>query len=168
MSETFNLPSGTPIASDFASAQSFRGRVVLIEVTAYETNIPNPMNPGTFQDRATARVTTLDGVGPVQIYSQKAPTGKFLDGPVHEGVWFGQDRIRKVIAPAGAGSVGNSVLAVVDTYKPGQMPGKGNPWGLVDPTPDQIKKATEIYAAMKVGGAASPSSQPVADDPFAV
>lgn len=166
MSFDFNLPSATPIPSEFASADSFRNRVVLIEVTGYEVKVPMQGEAGKFTDRVTAKVTTVDGKGRVQIYSQKVPTGTYLEGPEHEGVWFSQDRIRKVIAPEGDRSIGRTTLAVLDTYKPGKIAGQGNPWGLLDPTPEQVQAAREFLANMTVDKATA--SEPDPSDPFAV
>ena len=167
-----DLPFKTPapIASEFASADSFRGRLVLIEVTKYERDLPNSVDPSKVADRVTATVTTVDGEGPVQVFSQKQPTGVFLDGPEHKGVWFSQDRIVKAVAPKGAMSVGDVVLGVVQTYKPGKGAGIGNPWGLVDPTPDQIEQAKRFLANRTVDKAVGNTAPAVAtadDDPFA-
>lgn len=165
MSFDFNLPSATPIPSEFASADSFRGRVVLIEVTGYEIKVPMHGQPGKFTDRVTAKVTTVDGKGRVQIFSQKVPTGTYLEGPEHEGVWFSQDRIRKVIAPEGERSIGRQTLAVIETYKPGKIAGQGNPWGLLDPTPDQVAAAKTFLASLMVDGATAPGD--ASADPWA-
>lgn len=161
MSFDFDLPSATPIPSEFASADSFRGRVVLIEVTGYEVDVPFKGDERKFTDRVTAKVTTVDGKGRVQIFSQKVPTGTYLEGPEHEGVWFSQDRIRKVIAPEGGRSVGKRTLAVIETYKPGKIAGQGNPWGLLDPTPEQIQTAKDFLAGRAVDQATA-----VAEDPW--
>lgn len=160
----FDLP--TPIASDFASADSFRGRLVLIEVTGFEANLPMFQQPGKFADRVTATVTVVDGKGPVQIFAQKAPTGKFLDGPEHKGVWFSQARIVEAVADKGPQHIGRKVLGVIDTFKPGQPAGLGNPWGITNPTPEQIEAATQFLAGQMVAGATSaPAAVP--DDPWA-
>ena len=160
--DPFNTPAA--IASEFASADSFRGRLVLIEVTGYEASVPVFNQPGKFMPRVTATVTTVDGQGKVQIFAQKAPTGNFLEGPEHAGVWFGQDRIVKAVAPEGERSVGRLTLAVVETYKPGKAAGLGNPWGLVDPTEAQKQMARDFLANKTVASATAPAD----DDPFAV
>ena len=162
--DPFNAPA--PIASEFASADSFRGRLVLIEVTGYEDRVPVFNQPGQFKPRVTTKVTTVDGKGKVQIFLQKAPTGKFLDGPEHPGVWFGQDRIVPAVAPDGEKSIGRLTLAVIETYKPGKSAGLGNPWGLVNPTEEQMQTARDFLANKTV--AAATSSAPADDDPFAV
>jgi len=157
------------IASEFASADSFRGRLVLIEVTKFEKDVPNASDPTKVQDRVTATVTTVDGGGPVQVFSQKQPTGVFLDGPEHKGVWFSQDRIVKAVAPNGAAAVGDMVLGVIQTYKPGKGAGIGNPWGLIDPTDEQVQIASDFLAGRTVAKATTQKAAPAGDqdDPFA-
>jgi hypothetical protein len=169
MSDEFELPG--VIASTFASADSFRGRLVLIEVTAYELQVPNQNEPGKFADRITATVTTVDGgENRVQIFSYKAPTGKYLDGPVYKGVWFSQTRVLEAVAKGrGAGSVGKKTLGTLQTYKPGIPAGPGNPWGLVDPTPEQIQTAKDFLAGRTIAEATAPvgDAGAAAGDPWA-
>lgn len=149
----------TPIASDFASADSFRGRLVLIEPTKLELDIPNQQDPSKSADRMTAKVTVVDGQGPVQIFSQKAPTGKFLEGPEHAGVWFSQDRIVKAVLPERYYVPGRMVLARLETFKPGKGAGLGNPWGLLPATDADKQIARNFLANRTVGGAAAPTQQ---------
>jgi len=165
MTDPWNAPA--TIASEFASADSFRGRLVLIRVTEFEEKVPNPLQPGKFADRVTATVSTVDGKGPVQIFSQKASTGKYLNGPDHEGVWFSQDRIVRAIAPQGVSSMGRLTLGVIETYKPGQPAGLGNPWGVVQPTEDQKQTARDFLAGRTVAEATpAQMTKPNTDDPF--
>ena len=149
----------TPIASDFASADSFRGRLVLIEPTRLELDVPNQQNPSQTADRITATVTVVDGLGPVQVFAQKMPTGKFLEGPEHKGVWFSQDRIVKAVLPERYMVPGRMVLARLETYKPGQPAGQGNPWGLITATEADKQTARNFLANRTVGGAAAPAQQ---------
>lgn len=158
--QPFKMPAA--IASEFASADSFRGRLVLIKVTGYERNVPVFQQPGKFTDRVTAAVTTVDGKGKVQIFAQKAPTGNFLDGPEHVGVWFSQDRIVKAVAENKEQSIGDVTLGVIETFKPGKAAGLGNPWGVVHPTPEQIKVATAFLAQFY----ANVTSEPDPEDPW--
>ena len=157
MTDPFSDPQD--IASEFASAESFRGRLVLLEPMKLELDIPNALNPGQTQDRVTAKVTTVDGKGPVQIFSNKAPTGNFLDGPVHEGVWFSQDRIVKGLFPKRVFQPGVRVLARLETYKPGKSAGPGNPWGLVKATDAEKAQAVQFLANLTINGAAAPAAQ---------
>ena len=159
----FEDPFAAPakIASEFASADSFRGRLVMIVPTRLELDVPNMTDPSKVADRLTADVTTLDGRGRVEIFSYKAPTGKFLEGPTHKGVWFSQERIVKAVCPDRVCPVNaRPVLAVVETYKPGKPAGPGNPWGLVDVTPEQRAQAVQFLAGLTVNGAAAPAAQP--------
>lgn len=153
-----------PIASEFASADSFRGRLVMIEPTALELNVPNQMEPGKFSDRVTATVTTLDGRGKVQIFSNKTPTGKFLEGPAHKGVWFSQDRIVRALLPDRVFVPGVRVLGRLETYKPGMGAGKGNPWGIISATPAEKQAAAQVLANLTLGQAQDPADDV---DPFA-
>jgi hypothetical protein len=152
----------TPIASEFASADSFRGRLVLIQPTKIELDVPNMQDPTKTADRVTATVTTVDGKGPVQIFSNKAPTGKFLDGPTHEGVWFGQDRIVKAVCPERR-VTGAMVLARLETFKPGKGAGIGNPWGLVTATEAEKQMARDFLANRTIAQAAAPDGD---ENPF--
>lgn len=148
-----------PIASTFASADSFRGRLVLIEPTKLELDIPNQLTPGSFQDRVTATVTTVDGQGKVQVFSNKAPTGNWLEGPKHEGVWFSQDRIVRGIFPDRQFRPGVRVLARLETYKPGRGAGPGNPWGLVAATAEEKQQAVQFLASFAINGAQAPAAE---------
>ena len=165
MTDPFAAPA--PIASEFASADSFRGRLVLIVPTGIELDVPNQQDPTKKQDRLTCTVTTVDGQGPVQIFSQKVPQNKWLDGPEHKGVWFSQDRIVKgVIGDTRTIAPGTMVLARLETYKPGKVQGIGNPWGLLPPTDADKQTARDFLANRTVAAASAPA--PAADDnPFA-
>lgn len=162
MTDPFSDPND--IAGEFASAESFRGRLVLIEPVKLELDIPNSLNPGQTQDRVTAKVTTVDGQGKVQIFANRAPTGNFLEGPEHEGVWFSQDRIVKGLFPRRQFIPGVRVLARLETYKPGKAAGPGNPWGLVKATDTEKKQAVEFLANFTINGAAAPAQDD--DAPF--
>jgi hypothetical protein len=151
----FQDPSAIP--SEFASADSFRGRLILIEPVQFERDVPNPIEPGKFADRITANVTTVDGKGAVQQYSNKQPTGTTLAGPVHKGVWFSQDRIVKAVCPGRQLREGTRVLAVLETYKPGKSAGAGNPWGLTAATQEQKAQAAKFLAELAINGASAPA-----------
>lgn len=159
MTDPFATPA--PIASAFASADSFRGRLVLIQPTQIEHDVPKQANAptGPKGDRITATVTVVDGKGPVQVFAQRVATGKYLDGDVHRGVWFNQQRIVDGLKDPATGALLPMVLATFDTYKPGQMAGQGNPWGLIDPTEADKQTAREYLARQMVGGAAAPTAQ---------
>lgn len=159
-----------PIASEFASADSFRGRLVMFEVTKLELDVPNDLNKGQVQDRATVTVTVLDGseqTSPVQVYSQKVPTGKFLTGAVHKGVWFSQERVVKALCPDRVMIPGRKVLGVLDTYKPGQVQGPGNPWGITAATAEQKQAAITRLQVVQIQGADTPTAQPAPAAPQA-
>ena len=166
MTDLFATPA--PIPSEFASADSFRGRLVLIQPTGLELDVPNVRQPGKFSDRLTATVTTVDGLGKVQIFSEKAPTGQYLDGPEHKGVWFSQERIVKAVVPERVVRPGTMVLARLETFKPGKSAGLGNPWGLINPTEADKQMARDFLAGRIVAGATAEDVNPFApkDAPF--
>lgn len=159
-------PFATPakIASEFPTAASFRGRLVLIQPTVLDLDVPNKANPALKSDRMTATVTVVDGAGPIQLFSNSTPTGKFLQGPEFKGVYFSQDRIIKAVLPDRVMVPGKLVLARIETFKPGGAPGKGNPWGLVDPTPADADMARAFLANRMVAAATAPSAGPAPDD----
>lgn len=137
----------TPRVSAFASADSFRGRLILIEPTEVERNIPKQASApnGPKGDRVTANVTTVDGLGPVQIFSLRAPTGSFLDGPMHRKVWFNQDQISAGLQTPD-GQLRKRVLCRINTLKPGTAAGQGNPWVLTATTPEEKAMAAKFLA----------------------
>lgn len=152
--DPFSFDDPAPIASEFASADSFRGRLVLITPTDFEPD--NRNDEGKLMPRFTATVTTVDGKGRVEIYAQRLPQGQYLEGPRHEGVWFSQDRIVKGLRSAWERKT--SVLAKLDTFKPGKPAGKGNPWGLIAATDAEKKQAREFLANLAVSSAAEPDA----------
>lgn len=163
-------PFATPVAvaSTHPSADSFRGRLVLIEPTGIEFDVlKNSKQPnGAKGNKITATVTVVDGSGPVQIYREKVPTGAFLDGPVFHGVWFNQDRLAllgglinpqtKTLVPL--------VLGRLETFKPGQPQGLGNPWGLLEPTEEDKQTARNFLAGQTMAKVAGPAA--ASDNPF--
>ena len=162
--DPFSAPA--PIASEFASADSFRGRLVLIEPTGLELDVPNQTDPTKKADRLTANVTTVDGQGPVQMFANKQATGKFLEGPTHRGVWFSQSRIVEGILGQGVRTLTPGImrLARLETYKPGRGAGVGNPWGLIPPTEADKQLARDFLANRTVATASAPS-EPESDEP---
>lgn len=143
--------------STYPSQASLRGRLVLIMPIKIE-QVPSNLNPGQTQERITASVTVVDGLGPVPDIKNNQPTGQWLEGPDFAGVWLsGQrivDQLRSYI------NTGQSVLGVIETYKPGQVPMKGNPWGILTATDEQKAQATQFLAQRTVAAAAAPAPQP--------
>jgi len=152
-----------PIQSNFASIQSFRGRLVLIEPTKTEMAVND--DNGKLQERITADITTVDGKGAVKIYKRREDTGRTLTGPRHPGVWIGQpilvDQLKN-----DDGSIRKMVLARVDTKTPGQPAAKGNPWGLIAPTDADKQMARDFLANRTIEQAAAPASAQD-ENPFA-
>jgi hypothetical protein len=154
--DPFQTP--TPRVSDFASADSFRGRLVLIRPTKIERDIPKQANVpnGPKGDRVTANVTVVDGQGPIQVFARRQPTGKFLEGPDHRGVWFNQDQLAAGLQDV-RGNLLELVLARVDTLQPGTPAGQGNPWVFIEPSEEDKDVARKFLASQMVGGAAAPT-----------
>lgn len=150
----------TPRTSEFASADSFRGRLILIEPTKVERDIPKQATTpnGPKGDRVTANVTVVDGKGPVQIYSQRVPSGKFLDGPLHRGVWFNQDQLSAGLQTPD-GVLRKRVLCRIDTLKPGTPAGQGNPWTMTVTTAEEKSQAAKFLAEAII-------NQPEEESPF--
>lgn len=169
MTDPFAGPA--PVASAFASADSFRGRLVLIKPTQLEHDVPKSSKQpnGAKGNRVTANVTVVDGSGPVQVYAEKTPTGVFLDGPEHIGVWFSQDRLALkggLIDPA-TGQLLPLVLGRLETYRPGQPAGQGNPWGLLPPTEEDKQTARNFLAGQTMAKVTGPAGPTADDNPFA-
>lgn len=161
--DPFSFDDPDEIASEFASLDSFRQRVVMITPTAFDPE--NRNDEGKLQPKYTATITTVDGKGKVQQFANKAPTGSYLEGPVHAGVWLSQERIVKSLKTAWAAK--SSVIGIPETYKPGRPSGKGNPWGLLKATDDQKKAAREFLANLAVSGSSDPAEETgPAENPF--
>lgn len=173
----------TAVISTFASVASFRGRLVLIEPTGFEADVPG-QEPGKFADRVTATITVIDGSEverPVELMPYGNPSGQFLPGNRFEGVWISQDRVVKQLrTDANArGTLQAMVLGKFETYKPGQRAIKGNPWGLDYEVTDADRDVARAFlaqrykdqAAAAVGGASpapapAPAAGSAAPNPF--
>jgi hypothetical protein len=156
MTDPFADP--TPRVSAFASADSFRGRLILIEPTKVERDVPkqSTVPNGPKGDRVTATVTVVDGQGPVQTYSNRTPTGKFLEGDVHRGVWFNQDQLSAGLQTLD-GELLKMVLTRIDTLKPGTPAGQGNPWVMHKTTDAEKQTARDYLAGRRIAQASTPS-----------
>jgi hypothetical protein len=133
-SDPFNGPAseqtGDPFSKpasvgNFPKLEQLRGRLLLIRPIKLETGLlssnSTPSNPQ-FYDRLTADVTVLEGI----------PAG--FDKFEFREMFLSQSRL--ISQNKDALRTGGMVLGRLDTYKPGQTPGKGNPWGLSDFTPE--------------------------------
>lgn len=152
----------TPRASVHASADSFRGRLILIEPVKVERDVPKVASQpnGPKGDRITATVTVVDGQGPVQIFAKTVPTGKFLDGPVYRGIWFNQDQIAAGLQTEDGRSLLKMVLCRIDTLTPGTTAGSGNPWVINSVSEEDKNVARAFLAAQMVGSAQAPTPSP--------
>lgn len=172
MTDPFAAP--VAVAATHPSADSFRGRLVIIQAKSIEFNVPKQAGVvgGPTGNKITADVTVVDGKGPVQIFNRKVPQNVWLDGPKFVGVWFNQERIAEkggLFNPQTGKMVETPILCRLETYKPGQPAGQGNAWGLVDPTEEDKAIATAFLAQQMVAGASAPVAAPqtaVAENPF--
>lgn len=160
MTDPFAAPAAIP--SSFPTVASFRGRLVLIKPLKQET-VPNNLGaPGSTQERVTADITVVDGIGPVPQMkgNPPTPTGQMFEGPEYRGVYIQSEVLVKQLAEALAGRT--QVLAWIDTRNPGTNPMKGNPWGLIDATtsPDAVQTARNFLASRTIGAATAPAPQP--------
>lgn len=158
MTDPFAEPS--PVASKFASVQSFYGRLVIIEPNKIEHDVPkssaNPTGPK--GDRVTATITTVDGQGPVEIFANRGGTGQYLEGPEHRGVWINQDRLVPALQTPDGKALLPMVLARVSTFKGGPA-AQGNPYSFDAPTEEDKQMARDFLAGRKVAAAAAPVEQ---------
>lgn len=163
--DPFATPQDNPIPSEHPSAASFRGRLILIEPTKYEPNLPKRDKPGEFQDKITATVTVIDGSGPVELMPQQVPSGQFIEGPEYAGVWFSQQRITAALVNAKTKQPVKMMLGRLDTYKGGPAK-EGNPWGIQEPSEADKQIARNYLAKRHADRAAAEVAQATAN-PFA-
>lgn len=171
MTDPFSAPS--PIQSNFASVQSFRGRLVLIEPTKVEM-VPN-QETGALQERITATISVLDGSGPVSVFSYGEDTGRKLEGSTFKGVWIGQEILIGQLKDPKTGQLMPMTLGRFETKTPGLKAKKGNPWGILPPTAEDMDTARAYLATrfQAQAAAALPSTTPqeqvteAATNPFA-
>lgn len=157
MTDPFAAPAAIP--SSFPTVASFRGRLVLIRPLGQQT-VPNNLGaPGSTQERVTADITVVDGLGPVPQMkgNPPTPTGQMFPGPDFPGVYVQSEVIVKQLADALSSR--GMVLARIDTRNPGTQPMKGNPWGLMDPTEDDKQIARNFLANRTVAAASGPAGQ---------
>ena len=158
-------PFADPVTppSSFPTQASLRGRLVLVTARKIES-VPNTMNPGQMQERITADITVVDGLGPVPQMKNNVHTGGFLDGPDFTGVWLNGTRVVDQLRTYVGGT--QKVLGVIETYKPGEVPVKGNPWGINAATQEQKATARAFLANRTVGAAVAPqAAAPVTGTP---
>lgn len=150
----------TPRSSDFAKADSFRGRLILVRPTKIERDVPKMSSQpnGAKGDKITANVTVVDGLGPVEAYDRMVPTGKMLDGPDYRGVWFNQDQIVEGLLDAKGVNLLPLVLMRIDTLNPGTRQGQGNPWVVTHPSEEDKQIARNFLANQTIGAASAPTA----------
>lgn len=153
-------PFADPIIppSTHPTVASFRGRLVMVTPKKTET-VPDNLNAGKMEDRITADVTVVDGLGPVPLMkgNPPQPTGQYLDGPDFLGMWI---RSSYLVSQLQLSGIGRTVLGIIDTKIPGTNPGKGNPYGITPASPQQKQQAVQFLAQRTVGGAAAPAPAP--------
>lgn len=142
--------SPAQISTEFPKAALFKGRLILLRPTKLERQLPNQLDPDKPQDRLTVDITSVDG-----------PIDGF-EGREFKGVWINWGRV--ITQCEEALKTGGMVLARLDTYKPGERPGKGNPWGLIAATDAEKQTARDYLANRTVAAASAPAAD---ENPFA-
>jgi hypothetical protein len=157
--DPFQAPATIP--SSFPTIGSLRGRLVLITPLKQETRPNNLGAPGATQQVITADVDVVDGRGPVPVVrgNPPIPTGQMLEGPSFTGMWITNEVV--VTQLQTALRTGGKVLARVDTKVPGTNPGKGNAWGLIDPTEADKQTARDFLAGRTIANTTPPQPAPV-------
>lgn len=158
MTDPFAAPAAIP--SSFPTVASFRGRLVLIRPLKQET-VPNNLGkPGDTQERVTADITVVDGLGPVPQMkgNPPSPTGQMFQGPEFRGTYLQSEVV--VVQLADALRDRGMVLGRIDTKTPGTQPMKGNPWGIIAPTEEDKQIARNFLATQMVGAASAPAAAP--------
>lgn len=154
--DPFSRPGVIPSA--FPKVQSLQGRLVLFKPKSEKT-VPNTLGgPGAMKDQMTVDVTIVDGAGPLPLFKNRQHTGGFLDGTDFPGMWIDSEVIVKQLRDALA--VGGQVLARVNVPNPALPAGKGNAWGLVDPTEDDLQTARNFLANRTVAATSAPGPVP--------
>ena len=157
----------TPRVSKRASADSFRNRLIMIEPTQVERNVPKMASEptGAKGDKITATVTLMDGQGSVQAFSEGDPTGLILEGPVYRGVWFNQDQITEGLQTP-RGELRKRVLCRINTLKGEGRAKRGNPWIIIPATTEEKAAAAKLLAEGIVGAATqAPAASPFEKQP---
>lgn len=159
MTDPFAAPGVIPSA--FPSVQSLQGRLVLLKPKSQRT-VPNNLGgQGAMQEQMTVDVTVVDGGGPVPVWKNRQQTGQFLEGPDFPGMWISSEVIVKQLGDAL--NTGGMVLARVNVPNPAAPAGKGNAWGLVDPTEQDKQIARNFLANRTVNATSGPApAQPQA------
>src|SRR5690606_889012 len=147
--DPFSTPAAIP--STYPKPRDLKGRLLLITPVKLE-RVPNTQGaPGDMQDRITADVKVVDGSVPG------------FDDTEFTGVYFSGSRVVPALAPSIQAR--GTVLARFDTRFADKPAGKGNPWGLQDPT-EADKQTARDYLAGKTVDAAQAPAQAV-QNPFA-
>ena len=153
MSSPFMAPGVIPSA--YPKVQSLQGRLVMLQPTSVKT-VPNTLGQaGATKEQMTVNVTVVDGRGPIPVFKNRQPTGQMLEGPDFPGMWIDSEVIVKQLRDALEAR--GTVLATVNVPNPQAPAGKGNAWGLVDPTPADFQTAQNFLASRTVAAVASPA-----------
>lgn len=152
--DPFAAPSAIP--STYPKPTDLKGHLVLISPVKLES-VPNTQGkPGDMQDRVTADVKVVDG-----------ELANFPGQTEFTGVYFSGSRVVPALVPSIQAR--GMVLARFETRDPSAKAGKGNPWGLQDPTEADKQTARDYLAGRTVAAAQAPApaAAPATDNPFA-
>lgn len=118
--------------SVFPKMVQLNGLLLLIKPVKLEENLLNtrfskPGQPPQTYDRLTADVETID----------YTPAG--FDSNVFPSMYISGSRL--ITQLRGNLATGKPVLGRLSLYKPNEAAGAGNPWGLLEPTPEDVQLA---------------------------
>lgn len=157
----------TPRVSKFANAYSFRGRLIMVEPTNVEHNVPkNASEPnGAKGDKVTANVTLMDGLGNVFACPEGETSDIEIQGPMYRGVWFNQDQIAdSLLTPER--TLRKRVLMRINTLNGSGRAKRGNPWIVIPATAEEKAAAAEILNQMTASQFEAPAPAAPAGNPF--
>jgi len=135
------------------------GILLLIRPVKLEENLINTrfMKPGQapqMYDRLTADVETIDHI----------PAG--FDTNVFPSMYISGTRI--ITQVRGNLATGQPMLGRLSLYKPNEAAGAGNPWGLLEPTPEDVQLALRyVNGTHKPSPVAAPVAAPQYTAPIA-
>ncbi len=151
-----NNPFAVAVAppSTFPKMAGLNGLLLLVKPIKLEENLINTrfskpgQAPQTY-DRLTADVETIDAV----------PAG--FDSNVFPSMYISGTRL--ITQLRGNLATGQPVLGRLGLFKPNEIPGAGNPWGLLEPTEDDVQLALRyVNGTHKPSGGVTPAAPKLA------
>jgi hypothetical protein len=139
--DPFSAPA--EIQSSFPKLPTLNGALIIWEPVKVDRNHPG-MTPGTFVDRFHVNVTVVDRDVPG--FNTREFKGMYISGQ------------RMTAQLEDALKTGGKVLGRLGLYKPNMPAGKGNPWGIQNPTDDERRQAVAFLNKLAEGQFSGPSA----------